>query len=102
MAKSNKQKSLSLSDLGDVLTELHPARAKWFNIGLQLKVSVTDLQRIESEYKNDHSTCLRQMLIKWLEMGSATWEVICDALQAPIVQGGESNTLAQHLRNKYR
>lgn len=101
MAKSNKQPILNVNDLGSVLTELHPARAKWYNIGLQLRVSVTDLQRIESEYKNDHSTCLRQMLVKWLETGTATWEAICDALQAPIVQGGESSTLAEHLRSKY-
>ena len=98
---NNKQKILSLNDLGTVLTELHSARAKWYNIGLQLLVPVADLQRIESEYKNDHSTCLRQMLIKWLEMGSANWGALIDALQAPIVHGDKNKALAETLRKKY-
>ena len=101
MAKSNKQQILSLNDLGTVLTELHPVRSKWYNIGLQLLVPVTDLQRIESEYKNDHGTCLRQMLIKWLEMGTASWETLIKALQAPIVQGDENTALAENLQRKY-
>ena len=98
---NNKQKILGLNDLGIVLTELHSARAKWYNIGLELLVPVADLQRIESEYKNDHSTCLRQMLIKWLEKGCANWGALIDALQAPIVHGDENKALAEILRKKY-
>ena len=101
MAKSSKQQILSLNDLGTVLTELHPVRSRWYNIGLQLLVPMTDLQRIESEYKNDHGTCLRQMLIKWLEMGTASWETLIKALQAPIVQGDENKALAENLQKKY-
>ena len=100
-SRSTQQQILSLNDLGTILTELHPARSKWYNIGLQLLVPVPDLQRIESEYKNDHGTCLRQMLIKWLEMGTATWETLIEALQAPIVQGNENTALAEDLQRKY-
>ena len=100
MASKNKSKPISINDLGVVLTELYPVRGKWYNIGLQLQVPVIDLQRIESEYKNDHSTCLRQMLIKLLEMGSATWEAMCEALQSPIVLG-EDKALATNLMKKY-
>ena len=98
---NNKQKLLGLNDLGTVLTEIHSVRAKWYNIGLQLSVQVADLQRIESEYKNDHGTCLRHMLIKWLEIGCATWKALIDALQSPIVQGGENNALADTLSRRY-
>jgi hypothetical protein len=98
---TNKQKILSLNDLGTVLTELHSARAKWYNIGLQLLVPVTELQRIESEYKNDHGTSLRQMLIRWLEMGAATWATLIEALQAPIVHGDENKALADNLKKRY-
>ena len=101
MAKSSKQQILSVNDLSIVLTELHPARSKWYNIGLQLLVPVPDLQRIESEYKNDHGTCLRQMLIKWLEMETATWETLIEALKSPIVQGDENMALAANLQKKY-
>ena len=93
-------KPLTLQDLSVVLTELFPVRAKWYNIGLELTVSVVDLQRIESEYKNDHSTCLRQMLIRWLEPGNAYWISLCEALQRPIVLG-EDTSLATSLKEKY-
>ena len=101
MAKSSKQQILSVNDLGTVLTELHPVRSRWYNIGLELLVPMTDLQRIESEYKNDHGTCLRQMLIKWLEMGTASWETLIKALQAPIGQGDDNKALAENLQKKY-
>ena len=55
---------MNLEDLGIVLTELFVVKEKWFNVGLQLSVPVKDLERILSEYKNDHSTGLRLMLVK--------------------------------------
>ena len=66
----------------------------------RLNVSVVELQRIESEYKNDHSTCLRQMLIKWLGLGQANWKSLCEALQCPIVLG-EDGSQATNLLKKY-
>ena len=91
---------LSLEDLRDVLNELNQVRDKWYNLGLQLKVSVTELQKIEAEYKTDTGTCLRQMLIKWLELGNASWESLCGALQSPLVLGGDA-ALAMTLQKKY-
>ena len=84
---------LTLSDLGAVLTELYCVRDKWYNIGLQLNVPVAELQRIESEHKGNYTTCLRQMLIKWLESGQANWKSLCDALHNPIVLAALANTL---------
>ena len=98
--KPPSNRNLTIDDLGIVLTELYPVRDKWYNIGLQLNVSVVELQRIESEYKNDHTTCLRQMLIKWLELGRANWRSLCEALQCPIVLG-EDRSLATNLLQKY-
>ena len=104
MEANNKQpggkKSLNIGDLGVVLNELYPARGKWFNLGLQLGVPVADLQKIESEYKNDHGTCLRQMLIKWLESGKGSWESLCQGLASPMVQG-DDHSLVARLREKY-
>ena len=87
-----------MEDLGIVLTELFGVREKWFNIGLQLSVPVKDLQRIFSEHKNDHSTALRLMLVKWLEMGEASWKSLSRALSSQIV---EESTLANKLQQKY-
>ena len=91
---------LTLDDLGLILEEIFPVRDKWYNIGLQLQVPVKELQRIESEHKNDHTTCLRLMLIKWLELGCASWRSLCDALHSPIVLGGNA-ALANTLMEKY-
>lgn len=89
---------MNLEDLGIVLTELFGVREKWFNIGLQLSVPVKDLQQIFSEHKNDHSTALRLMLVKWLEMGEASWKSLSRALSGQIV---EESTLAKKLQQKY-
>ena len=89
---------MNLEDLGIVLTELFEIREKWFNIGLQLSVPVKYLQQIFSEHKNDHSTGLRLMLIKWLEMGEASWKSLSLALSSQIV---EESTLAKKLLQKY-
>ena len=78
---SYKPKTLGPGDIKLVCKELCSVERKWHNLGLQLLVPVIDLQRIGSEYKNDHSTCLRQVLIKWLERGSASWEALCEVLE---------------------
>ena len=91
---------LTLNDLGLVLKEIHPVREKWYNIGLQLLVPVTELQRIEAEHKGDHTTCLRHMLVEWLNSGHANWKSLCDALQSPIVLG-EDAALVNTLMKKY-
>ena len=78
-----------------------PLRGKWYYIGLQLDlVPVSDLQKIESEYKNDHITCLRQMLIIWLESGRGNWETLCQAIDSQIVRG-DDNSLVAKLREKF-
>ena len=89
---------MNLEDLGIVLTELFVVKEKWFNIGLQLSVPVKDLQWIFSEHKNDHSTGLRLMLVKWLEMGEASWKSLSKALSSQIV---EESALAKKLQQKY-
>ena len=105
MAASNKphfvgRHNLGLDDLGIVLNELFSCRDKWYNLGLQLKVKVEVLQKIETEYKNDYGTCLRQMLTKWLESGRGNWETLCQAIDSPIVRG-DDNSLVGRLREKF-
>ena len=90
--------TMNLEDLGIVLTELFGVKEKWFNIGLQLSVPVKDLQQIFSEHKNDHSTGLRLMLIRWLEMGEGSWKSLRKALSSQIV---EESSLAKKLKEKY-
>ena len=89
---------MNVEDLCPVLTELFPVKQKWFNIGIQLSVPVKELQKIFTDHKNDHSTGLRLMLIKWLETGQADWKTLCRALSSQIV---EESTLAKKLQRKY-
>ena len=88
---------LSLDDLETVCEELHPVERLWYNIGLQLQVPLVDLQLIESEHKDDHSTCLKRMIKKWIEAGNANWETLCQVLK--IV--GDDMKLVNKLLVKY-
>ena len=98
MASYQRQpKKLDLDDLDTLCDELHSVRRSWYNIGLQLGVPVTDLQHIESKHKY-RSSCLRQMLKKWLEFGnSASWETLCEVLRLV----GDDRKLVTNLLEKY-
>ena len=105
MAASNKPQSvgrhiLGLEDLRVVFSELFSCRDKWYNLGLQLLVAVSDLEKIESEHKNDHGKCLRHMLTKWLKSGRGNWETLCQAIEDPTVRG-DDNSLVGRLREKF-
>ena len=72
---------LSVDDLPKVMEELNDTRAKWYNIGLQLSISVGTLDAIKEQY-SDPSHCLRETLKTWLNTcPSPTWKNIIDALR---------------------
>ena len=96
MASYQQPKKLDLDDLDTLCDELHSVRRRWYNIGLQLQLPATDLQHIESKHRH-HSSCLRWMLKKWLELGSASWETLCAVLRLV----GDSRKLAADLLEKY-
>ena len=90
---------LSINDLLVVMEELNDVRAKWYNIGLQLRMSVGTLDAIKEQY-DDPSHCLRETLKTWLKTSPSapTWTNIVDALRSSTV--GEVR-LAADLQNKY-
>ena len=71
-------------------------RAKWYNIGVQLGVSVGTLKAIEKQYLNDPTDCLRETLTTLLISSTPTWTNIVDALSVV----GEVR-LAADLQYKY-
>ena len=75
---------LTVKDLRYVQEAVHPARTKWYDIGLQLDVPVGTLDCIEGE-KGDGGDHLRNMLKWWLKQGAATWRALADALRSPTV-----------------
>ena len=90
---------LSVNDLHVVMEELNDARAKWDNIGLQLRMSVGTLDAIKEQY-DDPSHCLKETLKTWLKTcpSPPTWKNIVDALRSSTV--GEVR-LAADLEQKY-
>ncbi len=72
-------------DLPTLYERLFPARAKWRNIGLKLKVEPDTLEAIASKHNNPDD-CLREMLTKRLQaVGSLSWREVCNCLRSPIV-----------------
>ena len=96
--------TLSLDDdLGTLQSELHGARDKWYHLGVQLKVPVSDLSSIQTKFKfsNDPEDCLLEMLTRWLSITiipPPTWQTVMDALcSAPV----DRPLIAEQIRSKY-
>ena len=90
---------LSVNDLPVIIEELNDARAKWYDVGLQLRMSVGTLNAINKDY-NSTSDCLRETLTTWLKTCPSlpTWSNIVGALRSSTV--GEIR-LAADLQQKY-
>ena len=74
----------------DVLDMLCPARYKWFNIGLVLKVDHRTLKSIETEQFNRQNDCLREMLACRIQSGDPlTWSELSESLRRPSVEEKE-------------
>ena len=90
---------LTVDDLPVVREALNNVRAKWYDVGMQLRVSVGTLDAIKKQY-SDPSDCLRETLTTWLQncVPSPTWTNIVGALRSSTV--GEAS-LAADLEHKY-
>ena len=85
---------LNIKDLRKVQRATWEARAKWYNIGLELDVDPGSLDAIEGSNKNIED-CFRAMLTAWLKMSQPkpTGAALAEALQSPTVGYGH---LAEH------
>ena len=89
---------LTIADLATVINELFPCRAKWYDLGIQLRVDVSTLDSFKVQY-DDPSDELREVLKSWLATGgNPTWGVMVEALKRPAV--GQAR-LAVELQQKY-
>ena len=83
-----------------LLNELHPVRASWYNIGLQLDIPHTTLDCFKQNY-SDQSDLMREVLKHWLDTITdppPTWEAVITALRSPIV---DKKNIAMQLEAKY-
>jgi len=79
---------------------LHPVRASWYNIGLQLDIPHTTLDCFKQDY-SDQSDLMREVLKHWLDTAvdpPPTWEAVVTALNSPTV---DKKKLADQLKSKY-
>ena len=90
---------LTLEDLSEVRGALFEARAKWYDIGIELKLSIGTLNTIREDFPQA-ADCLREMCINWLKCidPSPSWAALAKALESPPVGEGH---LAEQLRDKY-
>ena len=68
--------------LGAILEAVYPARSKWRNIGVQLKVPPSTLESISHQYRDDRDS-LCEILKVWLKTGTSTppsWKALVCAL----------------------
>ena len=86
---------LTIDDLCVVMKELNNVHAKWYIIGVHLRVSVGTLDAINNQYSNP-SDCLRETLTTWLKSSTPTWSNIVDALNVV-----DEVRLAADLEHKY-
>ena len=90
-------------NLANLERELHGVH-KWFDLGLELGLSSSTLQRIKLDHRENTSKCLHDMLCSWLTekdnvkaKGGANWETLVNALKSSKVE--ECKLAAQVSRN---
>ena len=72
---------LTTDDIREVQDRVWDARCKWYEIGIQLQLKVSDLDSIKDTCSGDPNKCIREMLIIWLRNHKATWMVLSNALK---------------------
>ena len=80
-----------------MLDELHPVRASWYNIGLQLDIPHTTLDCFKQNY-SDQTDLMCEVLKHWLDTAVPSWEAVVTALRSSIV---DKKNVAEQLESKY-
>ena len=89
---------LTSNDLGCILEKVLDVSAKWYNLGLQLKLGTGILDRIDAQFRDPRDQ-LREMLKTWLTTcDNTSWKDLTDALRRQSVGAIQ---LAGQLEKKY-
>ena len=90
---------MTISDLETIHQAVRDARAEWFNIGLELGLSIFKLNKIEGLHDRRVDECFSEMLTVWLQQldPPPTWSALIGALRSPTVRYKE---LAKHLKSE--
>ena len=83
---ADKDNCLTTNDLKEILDKLWDVRTKWFDIGIQLSLKVSDLDAIKLSNNNKPGDCFREMLTHRLrQLPGASWENLLCALSLETV-----------------
>ena len=70
---------------------------KWFDLGIQLDMSTSQLEIIREDHRNQTNACKTAMLVMWQnQTPNASWSTVVEALQRIDMQ-----TLAKNIAEKY-
>ena len=87
-----------MDDLVYVMEEILDVSADWYDLGLQLKLSIGTLKSIRAEFSAPKHL-LRETLNAWLTTGdNPSWKTLTDALRSRMVGASQ---LAAALETKY-
>ena len=81
------------------MNELHHVRAKWYDLGIQLRMETSHLDAIETQHRGNPDKCQRQMLSDWLNTSPPppTWQRMVDALCSPVIDKKSSGERLRHI-----
>ena len=92
-------------DLFDMKRELMPVAAKWKDIGLALRLDLSQLDVVEANNRNC-TGCLTHTLSLWLKksynterFGDPSWQLLARAVADPA--GGNNPALAEKIASKH-
>ena len=73
--------------MADVQVAVWDARDVWYNLGIQLHISIPTLKSIRSENRGNNGACLTEVLTEWLKRLDPvpTWAGLAQALKQPTV-----------------
>ena len=101
--------SCILSDednLFEVMNEISSLEARYYNIGMGLRLSMNDLDSIEESFHQNLSKALRKVVAAWLKkkyntqkFGPPTWRMLVIAVDSPA--GGNDHNLAKKIADNH-
>ena len=88
------------------MDELSSLSNCYYDIGLGLRLSISELESIESSYKDNPRRALTKVVTAWLQehydtekFGPPTWKMLVKAVDSPA--GGGDHTLAQKIASNH-
>ena len=57
---------LEIRDLNEIRSKCWETRTKWFDIGLELNLEISDLEAIQQSHRDNVDKCFTDMIKKWL------------------------------------